>query len=51
MNETLDPELERRIAAMERGEDQGAGFTARDWAWLLLTGVALPVVLLLWGWF
>ncbi len=46
----LDPELERRIALMEGGAEQGAGFTGIDVFWLLLTGVVGPIVLLAWGW-
>ena len=46
----LDPELERRIAALEQAENQGGGFGAADWAWLALLGVIVPAALLVWGW-
>ena len=46
----LDPELERRIAALEQPENQGRGFGAADWAWLALLGVIFPAALLIWGW-
>jgi hypothetical protein len=48
----LPPELEQRIAAIERdGRDGRDGdLDAFSWFWLLALGVALPVGLLLWGW-
>lgn len=48
--EGLHPDLERRIAELEKEANQGAGFTATDWAWLLALGVAGPVLLIIWGW-
>lgn len=48
--EVLHPELERRIASLERPENQGAGFRGIDWVWLLALGVVGPVLLLIWGW-
>lgn len=47
---TLSPELERRIAAMEDPANQGTGFSGMDWLWLAVTGVIGPVLLLIWGW-
>jgi len=50
--EPLDPELERRIAALESpGTDAGSDFDAASWFWMLLLGVVGPAALLLWGWF
>jgi hypothetical protein len=50
--EPLDPELERRVAALESpGTDAGSDFDAASWFWMLLLGVVGPVILLLWGWF
>jgi hypothetical protein len=49
-NQTLHPELERRIAELENPENQGAGFGSVDWIWLAVLGVILPVGLLIWGW-
>ncbi len=46
----LHPELERRIATLEKESNQGAGFTGIDWVWLLALGVVGPVLLLIWGW-
>lgn len=46
----LDPELERRIAELENEANQGHGFTAVDWFWLVAFGVVGPVLLLIWGW-
>lgn len=51
VDEPLAPELERRIAALESGEETGADFDAASWFWMILLGVVLPVGLLLWGWF
>jgi hypothetical protein len=47
----LAPELERRIAALESGEETGADFDFASWVWMILLGIVLPVGLLLWGWF
>jgi len=50
--EALDPGLEQRVAALESsGADAGSDFDAASWFWMLLLGVAVPAVLLLWGWF
>lgn len=50
MSEPLNPELERRIRALENPAELGAGFTSRDWIYLILLGVVLPLVSLIWGW-
>lgn len=50
MAQTLPPELERRIKELEDPANQGEGFTSLDWGLLALTGIILPVVLLIWGW-
>jgi hypothetical protein len=50
MAEHLHPDLERRIRALENESEQGAGFTAQDWIWLIALGVILPVVVLYAGW-
>jgi hypothetical protein len=47
---TLPPELERRISELEKPENQGSGFTGMDWLLLALTGIIGPVILLIWGW-
>ena len=49
-NDKLPAGLEARIVELEKPENQGGGFTAGDWALLLLTGVVLPAALLYWGW-
>ena len=50
--EPLDPELERRVAALESSATEaGSDFDATSWFWMLMLGVVGPVALLLWGWF
>jgi hypothetical protein len=51
VTDVLPAELERRIAALESGEESGADFDAVSWCWMILFGIVLPVCLLLWGWF
>ncbi len=46
----FDKELERRITAFENGKEEGEDLAPKDWAWLLLLGIALPAVMLYWGW-
>lgn len=48
--QTLHPELERRIAELEKPENQGTGFGGIDWLWLMALGIVGPAVLLAWGW-
>lgn len=48
--EALHPELERRLAVLEKIENQGGGFGGIDWFWLAVLGVVGPVLLLIWGW-
>lgn len=49
--EPLDPELERRVIALEAGTDSGSDFDAASWFWMVLLGILVPVALLVWGWF
>jgi hypothetical protein len=49
--EPLDPELERRVAALESGAEAGTDFDAASWFWMVMLGVVVPAALLLWGWF
>jgi len=49
--EALDPELERRVAALEAGPDAGSDFDFMSWVWLILFGILGPAALLVWGWF
>jgi hypothetical protein len=49
--EPLNPELERRIAALEAGTDAGSDFDAASWFWMVLLGIVGPVAMLVWGWF
>jgi len=51
VSEALPAELERRIAALESGEEAGTDFDFASWCWMILFGVVLPAGLLLWGWF
>jgi len=46
----LDPELERRIRALENASEQGSGFTGADWLALIVLGIVLPIAMLIWGW-
>ena len=50
MAEHLHPDLERRIRALENESEQGAGFTAQDWLWLIALGIILPAIVLFLGW-
>ena len=45
----LPAELEARIAAIERAAP-GPDFGRAGWFWMLLLGVAIPMVLLIAGW-
>jgi hypothetical protein len=49
----LDPELERRVAALEASDSGVAGtdFDAASWFWMVMLGAVGPAVLILWGWF
>jgi hypothetical protein len=49
-DESLPPELERRIEELEDPSNQGSGFKAGDWIFLLVAGVIGPALLLIWGW-
>jgi hypothetical protein len=44
----LPPELEKRLAALERLPSRD--FDGRAWFWMLLLGVAVPLALLVLGW-
>jgi hypothetical protein len=46
----LPPELERRIQMLEGDPAAERDFDPRSWMWLILLGIALPVVLLILGW-
>jgi hypothetical protein len=45
----LPPELEARIAAFERAAP-ASDFDNTSWFWMILLGVAIPLVVLLVGW-
>jgi hypothetical protein len=45
----LPPELEARIAAFEAASP-GGGFEFAGWFWMILLGMALPLLLLAVGW-
>jgi hypothetical protein len=45
----LAPELEARIAAFELA-GESADFDAAGWFWMVLLGVAMPLLLLVVGW-
>jgi hypothetical protein len=46
----FDPELERRIRALEMPAEKETDFTRWDWLALIVLGVMFPVALLIWGW-
>jgi hypothetical protein len=50
MAQHLDPELERRIRVLENPAELGAGLAGRDWFYLVVFGIVLPVICLIWGW-
>jgi len=49
VSDPLPPELVRRIEALEQ-EPLGPDFDRASWMWLGLLGLALPVALLVLGW-
>lgn len=51
MDHTLPAGLEERISHYERPENDPGSLTPADWRVLLLTGVALPALCLVLGWF
>jgi hypothetical protein len=48
--DNVPAELERRIRALESPQGQGEDFDGASWFWLLLLGLALPVLILIVGW-
>lgn len=46
----IPAELERRIRALETPAGQGDDFDAASWFWLVILGVALPILALVLGW-
>jgi hypothetical protein len=46
----IPAELERRIRALELPAGQGEDFDGSSWFWLILLGVALPILALVLGW-
>jgi hypothetical protein len=49
MQHGLPPELEARIAAFENAPPR-SDFDTASWIWMILLGVALPLLLLAIGW-
>lgn len=49
-NDGIPAELERRIRLLENPANQGADFDGASWFWLILLGLALPIVALIIGW-
>ena len=45
----LPPQLEARIAAFERAAP-AADFDSASWFWMILLGAAIPLLLLVVGW-
>jgi hypothetical protein len=46
---SIPPELEARLAALER-EASRTDFDSVSWFWMLVFGIAVPLVLLVVGW-
>lgn len=46
----LEPELERRIQILEHGDEQPVALAARDWGWIAVLTLVIPVILLVIGW-
>jgi hypothetical protein len=51
MDETMPAELDRRISFYEDPANDPGPLTSRDWTVLLATGIVLPVLCLILGWF
>ena len=51
MDEPMPMELEERIRYYERPENDPGPLTSVDWRILVATGILLPLVCLLLGWF
>ncbi|HEU4512186.1 MAG TPA: hypothetical protein VFR87_03685 [Nocardioidaceae bacterium] len=51
MDQPMPGELEHRISFYERPENDPGPLTSADWTVLAATGVLLPLVCLLIGWF
>jgi hypothetical protein len=45
----LPPELEARVAALEAAPP-GGGFESAGWFWMIILGIAIPMLLLAVGW-
>jgi hypothetical protein len=45
----LHPELERRVALLEKPENQGEDYDATAWVILIGLGVVLPIIALMLG--
>lgn len=46
---TLPPELERRIALLEKSENQGEDYDAVAWLVLIALGILVPIACLIIG--
>lgn len=51
MSDVMPSELEERIRHYERPENDPGPLTSADWRVLVATGVLLPAVCLILGWF
>jgi hypothetical protein len=47
--QSLPAELEARLAALETGTER-SDFDSLSWFWMLLIGIAIPILLLAIGW-
>lgn len=46
----MPAELERRISTLESAGGEGEDFDGTSWFWLIVLGIALPIVALILGW-
>ncbi|HEX5771016.1 MAG TPA: hypothetical protein VFY11_08635 [Nocardioidaceae bacterium] len=51
MDDSMPVELEERISYYERAENDPGPLTSPDWMVLVATGILLPAVCLIIGWF
>jgi hypothetical protein len=47
---SLDPELERRIRILDDESQAPPKLSSRDWSWIGMTTIVLPVILLVIAW-
>jgi hypothetical protein len=51
MDDAMPPQLDERIRHYERAENDPGPLTSAEWKVLVSTGIVLPIVCLVLGWF